>query len=79
MVFYSGQDRETRFYGPSQIGQDDGQSEVKITRLVEKAVCSACGAEYTDQESINLVKTWRSTGDYAPCPNLSCPGQLEIK
>lgn len=46
--------------------------------MTEKAVCNKCGAEYIDKESIELVKKW-TAGGYAPCPNLSCPGQLEIK
>lgn len=32
MVMYMGQNKETRFYDRSQIGQDDGQSEVECLR-----------------------------------------------
>ena len=47
--------------------------------MAKKAVCSICGAEYTDAPSIELVEKWRSEGDgYAPCPNISCPGQMKI-
>lgn len=46
--------------------------------MTEKAVCNKCGAEYTDAESIELAKKWTADG-YAPCPNLGCRGQLEIK
>ncbi len=79
MVLYSGQNKETRFYKPSQIGQDDGQSEVEFTRCTEKVVCNRCGAEYADQNSVDMVKRWLARDNYAPCPNLSCPGQLEVK
>lgn len=44
----------------------------------KKAVCNKCGAAYTDKESIDQVEKWIAEG-YAPCPNISCPGQLEIK
>lgn len=79
MVFYSGQDRKTRYYSQSQIGQDDGQSEVELTRRTEKVVCNECGAEYTDQGSIEMVKKWLVADDYAPCPNIECQGQMEVK
>ena len=45
--------------------------------MAAKAVCSMCRAEYDDEESVELVRTWQKDG-YAPCPNLSCRGQLEI-
>lgn len=79
MVLYSGQNKETRFYTTSEIGQDDGQSEVEVTRLTEKVVCNVCGVEYTDQDSVDTVKGWLAKDNYAPCPNLSCRGQLEVK
>ena len=44
----------------------------------EKAVCNRCGATYEDKESIELIKKWLRNGQ-APCPNLSCPGRMEIK
>lgn len=41
--------------------------------------CNKCGAVYTDEESINMVKKWLAAPDkYAPCPKLSCDGQLEV-
>ena len=40
--------------------------------------CNVCGAEYDDEDSIQLVEEWQRAG-YAPCPNISCPGELEIK
>lgn len=43
-----------------------------------KVICNKCGATYTDPESIELAKKWVKEG-YAPCPNLSCPGELEIR
>lgn len=46
--------------------------------MAKVAKCNKCGAEYTDQESIDMVEQWQKDG-YAPCPNISCPGQLEIK
>lgn len=46
--------------------------------MAEKVVCNRCGAEYSDSESIELVKKWTAEG-YAPCPNLYCPGHLEVK
>ena len=48
--------------------------------MPKKAVCNVCGAEYTDAPSIEMVTKWGSEGDgFAPCPNMSCPGQMEIK
>lgn len=47
---------------------------------MEKAVCNRCGAAYEDKESIELVRKWLGEGDgYAPCPNIACPGTMEIK
>ena len=43
-----------------------------------KVVCKVCGAEYQDEESVALVKKWLENG-YAPCPNISCPGEMEVK
>ncbi|MBA7484354.1 hypothetical protein ES707_19879 [subsurface metagenome] len=46
---------------------------------MEKVKCNTCGAEYTDPDSIQTVKNWLSGPEgYAPCPNISCPGQLEV-
>ncbi len=42
------------------------------------AVCNKCGAVYDDEASIDLAKKWIRAG-YAPCPNLACPGELELK
>jgi len=57
------------------VGCDDGQSHVEVNQV--KAVCDQCGASYDDVESIELVRKWVAEG-YAPCPNISCPGQLTI-
>ncbi len=47
---------------------------------MEKTVCSECGTTYSDEGDIELVKKWLNTEDgYAPCPNFSCAGQMEIK
>lgn len=46
-----------------------------MTRFVE---CNKCLARYDDEESVELVEKWIADG-YAPCPNISCPGQLTIK
>ncbi len=46
--------------------------------MTEKAVCSKCGESYDDKGSIEQTKKWIEEG-YAPCPNISCPGELEIK
>jgi len=46
--------------------------------MTEKVRCSRCDAEYTDQDSIQMVKKWLEDDGYAPCPNISCPGQLAI-
>lgn len=78
MVMYMGQNGQNSYYSESEIGQDDGQSEVEVTHHTEKVVCNGCGAEYTDQYSIEMTKKWVE-GGYAPCPNLSCRGQLEVK
>jgi len=45
---------------------------------MEKVVCNQCGAEYEDKESMELAKKWIEEG-YAPCPNLSCPGEMELR
>lgn len=76
MVFYHGQRGQSEFYRPTEIGKEDSQSTVEIKQV--KAVCNRCGVEYTDVESIKLAQKWVDEG-YAPCPNISCPGELEIK
>jgi len=55
---------------------------------MESLVCDRCGAEYTDEESIEMAKSYRESwetmcrrgGDeprgISPCPNVSCPGEL---
>ncbi|MBA7693072.1 hypothetical protein ES703_101647 [subsurface metagenome] len=63
-------------YSLKDIGREDGLSQVELTQV--KAICNQCGATYTDKESIDLAKKWTAQG-YAPCPNLSCQGELEIK
>lgn len=62
-------------YSADEIGRDDGQSIVEVKQV--KAVCNQCGAEYTDTSSIELARRWIAE-EYAPCPNISCPGQLVI-
>lgn len=48
--------------------------------MTEKVVCNQCGAEYEDTESIEQVKRWNAEDDgYAPCPNISCSGEMEVK
>lgn len=76
MVMFIPQRGESTWYSPSQIGQDDGQSTVES--IIEKVVCNRCGAEYSDEQSVEQVKKWLADG-YSPCPNLSCPGELEVK
>ncbi|KKM60099.1 hypothetical protein LCGC14_1545160, partial [marine sediment metagenome] len=51
-------------------------SQVELTQV--KVICNRCGETFEDKESIEMVKKWSAEG-YAPCPNLSCPGELEIK
>ena len=51
---------------------------MKKVGMIEKVVCNECGAEYSDQESIDLAMKWAEDG-YAPCPNLGCSGQLEVR
>ena len=46
--------------------------------MSEKVVCNRCGATYEDEESVELAKRWIAEG-YAPCPNISCPGELILK
>ena len=75
MVMYLPQRGEGTWYSPKEIGQDDGQSTVES--IMEKVVCNRCGEEYPDKESVDLAKEWIADG-YAPCPNLSCPGELEV-
>jgi len=43
-----------------------------------KVVCNKCGLAYEDRESIKLAKKWIEEG-YAPCPNLTCQGELELR
>lgn len=62
-------------YSLKDVGRDDGQSLVEFNQV--KAVCNQCGASYDDVESIELARKWIAEG-YAPCPNISCPGQLTI-
>ena len=76
MVYYVGQNGHSEFHPASEIGQEDGMSEVTITRTV--AICNKCGATYDDSESIDMARKWIRAG-YAPCPNISCPGELELK
>lgn len=63
-------------YSLGDIGRDDGRSQVELTQV--KVICNRCGETFEDKESIEMVKKWSAEG-YAPCPNLSCPGELEIK
>ena len=62
-------------YSLQDVGRDDGQSVVEFNQV--KAVCDQCGATYDDAESIEQARKWIADG-YAPCPNISCPGQLTI-
>ncbi len=75
MVFYLGQNGRSEYYSHSDIGREDGQSEVTIRKKV--VTCNKCGVVYTDRESIEMVEKWIAEG-YAPCPNISCPGELKI-
>ena len=46
MVFYMGQNRRGHFYKPSEIGQEDGQSEVTIEKKdLECFFCKEAGEE----------------------------------
>jgi len=76
MVFYMGQGKPPKFYPREEIGREDGQSTVEVKQV--KVVCNKCGATYDDKESVEMVVEWAEEG-YTPCPNISCPGQLEIK
>ncbi len=75
MVMHIPQRGESTWYSPAQVGQDDGQSTVES--IMEKVVCNRCGAEYTDKGSVDLAKDGIADG-YSPCPNISCPGELEV-
>ena len=63
-------------YSLDDISRQDGLSQVELTQV--KVICNQCGVTYEDNESIEMVKKWSAEG-YAPCPNLSCSGELEIK
>lgn len=53
--------------------------QLENSGMLEKVKCNTCGGEYTDPDSIQMVKDWLSKPDkYAPCPIISCPGQLEV-
>jgi hypothetical protein len=43
----------------------------------EIVACKVCKTKYSDKESIELTKKWIKEG-YAPCPNISCPGEMEV-
>ncbi len=58
------------FYSLSQVGQDDGASEVTLT-----VTCGKCGQTYGDKESVDIVRKWLASG-YAPCPNIYCTGEM---
>lgn len=65
------------------VGQAQGREEKETKEggqnIVEAVRCNKCGAAYTDEESVDLVKKWKSEGDgYAPCPNIPCDGQMEL-
>lgn len=48
--------------------------------MPEYVRCNRCGAIYTDKPSIDMVKKWLQKDDhYAPCPVISCPGEMEVK
>ncbi len=48
--------------------------------MAEVAKCNLCGATYDDQESIEQIRKWSAEPDpYAPCPNFSCTGQMEVR
>lgn len=63
-------------FKPSLIKIDGKEAHMAIK---EKVVCSKCGAEYTDEDSIKMVKEWLAKGSYAPCPNLDCFGNMKLK
>ncbi len=63
-------------YSLGDIGREDGLSQVELTQV--RVICNKCGVVYEDQESIEQTKKWIEEG-YAPCPNITCPGELEIK
>jgi len=75
MIGYIGQDGHSEIHPTSDVGKEDGMSEVSLTPTIVR--CNKCGATYNDTESIELVQKWTKEG-YAPCPNLCCPGQLEV-
>lgn len=64
-------------YGdPPEYVSDKAEKEVNMSEYVR---CNKCGVVYTDKGSIDMVKKWLAEPDkYAPCPMLSCDGQMEI-
>jgi len=47
--------------------------------MPEVAKCNQCGATYDDPGSVEQTRKWLAQPEpYAPCPNLGCPGQMEI-
>jgi len=47
--------------------------------MAEVVRCNKCGATYDDAESVEQVRKWKVESDgYAPCPNISCSGQMEV-
>ena len=45
---------------------------------IEIAKCNKCGATFTDQSSLAMVKDWKLREGAVPCPILSCSGAMEI-
>lgn len=51
-----------------------------MATVTEFVQCNKCDTTYEDKESVELVKQWLSNDDkYAPCPNIGCSGQMELK
>ena len=47
--------------------------------MPEIVKCDKCGATYEDRDSVEMVKRWKDKDGYAPCPNISCSGQLKVE
>lgn len=76
MIGYVGQNGHSEIHPTSDVGQKDGMSKVSLTHTVAK--CNKCGATYDSLEDIDMVRKWIRAG-YAPCPNISCSGEFELK
>ena len=68
---------------PADLGEEEGRGSIKRlqrcfgVKKMEKVRCDTCGREYSDTASVEMAKRWIEKG-YAPCPIISCKGELKL-